>query len=104
MLTYHKSFIPYRIDYQARVLGLRGLANDGYYQINVASCVASYVFIIGVGAVPADHFLVGKKENLLQIVHAYIDNKFYNRPTSLCRFQCHANSFDSYFLNSLNNF
>ena len=38
--------------------------------------------------------LFGKqKDDLLQIrVHAYVDNKFYNEPTSLCRFQHHANS------------
>ena len=38
--------------------------------------------------------LFGKqKDNLLQIwVHAYVDNQFYNEPTSLCKFQRHANS------------
>ena len=31
-----------------------------------------------------DHLLAGKKENLLQIVHEYVDNKFYNEPILVC--------------------
>ena len=31
-----------------------------------------------------NHFIAGKKENLLQIVHEYVDNKFYNEPILVC--------------------
>ena len=57
---------------------------------------------MGVGAVPAGQTMAWplfgrQKENQLQVVHAYVDNKFYNESTSLCRFQDHGNSFNSYF-------
>ena len=57
---------------------------------------------IGIGAVPAGQAMAWplfgrQKENLLQIVRACVDNKFYNERTSLCRFQRYANSFNSYF-------
>ena len=57
---------------------------------------------IGIGAVPAGLTMAWlpfgrQKENELQVVHAYVDNKLYNESTSLCRFQHHGNSFNSYF-------